>query len=1197
MISPFHASDVKSNSFTSLLTYVDLLCDFNPKGRLRVPLVPLLGRISLSDLYTKEEWNQSDTFYLIGPHGSDSITTNPTLLSALNLRTLFPADCGPVEHSLFFGPHSPFPPGTTFQYIPGGSSYSMLFFLRSILEVYIDFFTSDLVTPSMRDRFLAYQPTSQSACIAYLSSLGSSFVKVVKFYTAYPMAAFLRQEDMPPRPSQIPEVRTWLWDGDFRKFLKQITLYRNPEYAPLIWGTLQGVKRGCASVPDTFVSDSYASHFRTMAMESRNSLLQEKALDLKEILLNPDNVLPLWGDENERASELEEEIKILEDKTGIRNTRAKATLVFNILPPGSDFNGTIYRPIKMEEFDALDSPIEPSSSASYRYSSRKGGQRMDVMQEVMPPVSLPVSFPTPPSGDLELNLLDAIDVGLVNSFSELESYYRQQLSMGDVLRSVRQSHPDHQYIRDWYSGVTRSWSTDDLRYSLSSILRVFCFRLPLTYSVDDFLFASEPPFVIPRLLSQLPDGIPQLISSFLGYTVTPEEESHVVKVSSAYTEMKMRSENQEISSILSSITNGVTYDPSFGDIDVGLQKMFVTDPNSVHEIRGHLPAFFPYTSPRRYLLSLQQLQPDIPVEANVIALIEPLKVRVITTGEAAAYYLSKPLQRSFWKHLYQFPQFVLTGQPLTVEILDQLEDSTLAFCAKYSVPTLDQWVSGDYKGATDTLDILSSMASFSAGINVLSQHSQLSEQFEKLLDLNRQVLDRHTLNYPKGTLSSLTHDQIVELGGYYGENGEVKLLQGTGQLMGSPLSFPILCLINFIAYWTSMEKYLGREIPDFWELPVRINGDDILFKSNTEHYSIWKEEVKVHSFELSMGKNYIHPRFLTVNSVLYYYTRHHDGSPADFGKVPYLNVGLLLSQSKGVDRDPQRRLPFAELYRISVGDSCNVRRSHDRFIHYNIKQIKQFTNNGQFNLFIPVHLGGLGFPLLPLIRDWRVPSTDGGTVFKVSFTKFQIQFATFLSMRVEQVSLTGEIPYKYFAALVPQDLASYMRDLNTARKKIGKSEVLPPAGALSPVMYYTWKGLRPLQPLYLPSGFDLSSSTIFKDIMYVEPSSIKRTLLSYSYDTSLPLQYRLPSRSVMSEFSSFFMKGDEKGRFSLPLISSERLLSNEQRPVYVDREALHQLFSTTGLSDLMGDHGPSVFLELADLNNLPHTPIHLDYFL
>ena len=60
----------------------------------------------------------------------------------------------------------------------------------------------------------------------------------------------------------------------------------------------------------------------------------------------------------------------------------------------------------------------------------------------------------------------------------------------------------------------------------------------------------------------------------------------------------------------------------------------------------------------------------------------------------------------------------------------------------------------------------------------------------------------------------------------------------TGQLMGSPLSFPILCSINVASYRAALAEYVGRDV-EMNELPVLVNGDDICFLANDEFYALW----------------------------------------------------------------------------------------------------------------------------------------------------------------------------------------------------------------------------------------------------------------------------------------------------------------------------------------------------------------------
>lgn len=80
-----------------------------------------------------------------------------------------------------------------------------------------------------------------------------------------------------------------------------------------------------------------------------------------------------------------------------------------------------------------------------------------------------------------------------------------------------------------------------------------------------------------------------------------------------------------------------------------------------------------------------------------------------------------------------------------------------------------------------------------------------------------------------------------------------------GQLMGSYLSFPILCLLNYLIF-----KY---HVPR--NTPVRVNGDDIVFRSTEEEAHSWMEGVQKCGLVLSRGKTLTHPSVFTLNSKIF----------------------------------------------------------------------------------------------------------------------------------------------------------------------------------------------------------------------------------------------------------------------------------------------------------------------------------------
>jgi hypothetical protein len=221
-------------------------------------------------------------------------------------------------------------------------------------------------------------------------------------------------------------------------------------------------------------------------------------------------------------------------------------------------------------------------------------------------------------------------------------------------------------------------------------------------------------------------------------------------------------------------------------------------------------------------LSFPAYPPIGPLPVRIEPITEPLKVRIITAGIGDTFCL-KPLQRAMWHALGDFPQFCLThGTNRLESAIEQIHER--------SVPG-DVWISGDYSAATDSFSIEGSKALLE-GILESIDHEPTKRWAMK-------EISPHLLVYPKNS-------------------GLEPVLQESGQLMGSLLSFPLLCLLNDCTAQfsgVSPEKYL-------------INGDDILMRAQPGVYDVWKDVVQDFGLDLSPGKNYIHPKYGTVNSQL-----------------------------------------------------------------------------------------------------------------------------------------------------------------------------------------------------------------------------------------------------------------------------------------------------------------------------------------
>jgi hypothetical protein len=251
----------------------------------------------------------------------------------------------------------------------------------------------------------------------------------------------------------------------------------------------------------------------------------------------------------------------------------------------------------------------------------------------------------------------------------------------------------------------------------------------------------------------------------------------------------------------------------------------------------------------------------------------------------------------------------------------------------------------------------------------------------------------------------------------YGEDYEDLIeafTQQNGQLMGCPLSFPILCAINVAAYWCALEEHTGRRFR-LDQLPVLVNGDDICFRANDEFYKTWQKWIKKVGFTLSPGKNYISADFVTINSEGFIFQPASGKRSHRFTPVGFLNTGLLYQgkscrqeiqsgteKESGLPRRPKvgmrpenREAPFTSILNRIITESCNPRRSLLRVHKLFRDEISYHTMCGEINMHADPALGGLGIVL---------PSDC-----KTTFTSWQQRVAGFLRSRFRNLDFGKEL--------------------------------------------------------------------------------------------------------------------------------------------------------------------------------------------
>lgn len=221
----------------------------------------------------------------------------------------------------------------------------------------------------------------------------------------------------------------------------------------------------------------------------------------------------------------------------------------------------------------------------------------------------------------------------------------------------------------------------------------------------------------------------------------------------------------------------------------------------------------------------------------------PGKDRAVTIPEFKLGML-KPLHSTIYDQLSRQP-WLLRGDAKVSAFLDFVRSPGEVF------------VSGDYESATDNLN---------------------GNVQKEVLRLVLQQC-RHT---PPGILrlamKSLDQELTVDAPGCRRE-----FHMRTGQLMGSLLSFPLLCLINYIVF-----KYYVRR-----KVPLRINGDDIVARCTPGELNKWKEGVERFGLTLSEGKTIVDSTYFTLNSTMFASTESR------VSLVPFIRSVALFPMKKG----------------------------------------------------------------------------------------------------------------------------------------------------------------------------------------------------------------------------------------------------------------------------------------------------------
>jgi len=355
------------------------------------------------------------------------------------------------------------------------------------------------------------------------------------------------------------------------------------------------------------------------------------------------------------------------------------------------------------------------------------------------------------------------------------------------------------------------------------------------------------------------------------------------------------------------------------------------------------------------------------LNVGVQAIPEPGKFRIITKGCGYLYTALQPLQGQMLSCWKRHGSSSMRHADLTERVREV--DDRCKEC--------DVWVSVDYEAATDLIKQSATLLTMSSlkehplyELAIASMKNNVAE-YTLSHDAIVELLEWQ-VGHPKEKMTSQHIVQVNEKHGiksHVTRDGDVasvgwRMPIKDAQLMGHPLSFTALCIVNLAVYKVAVMRWLKDAIFNgsdreflFRERVatkmydnVIVNGDDMLFKCPRSFVPVFNRAVLDAGFKLSAGKNYVSNDFAMINSQVF---RRRLGKMV---RVGYLNQRLLTGNN----------IKTGESAATPVGVSRDLNQMFELlgnalFLPMAMKRFPAFSSKAfQPNWFAPVHLGGCG---------------------------------------------------------------------------------------------------------------------------------------------------------------------------------------------------------------------------------------------
>jgi len=393
--------------------------------------------------------------------------------------------------------------------------------------------------------------------------------------------------------------------------------------------------------------------------------------------------------------------------------------------------------------------------------------------------------------------------------------------------------------------------------------------------------------------------------------------------------------------------------------------------------------------------------------ASSVVLSEAFKARIITKGQPLTQYALAPIQKKLHSTLKKIKQFQYIGKPINDDEMIEFLENNLG--------TNQKWCSGDYKASTNYLRSWLSEVIWNEIISIWTENNIWEHHTGELLE------------------REFTTEWFSELR-YLGLGALTKYIidgqrQMNGQLMGSIISFPVLCIANAVLCGMALncdrlEHFPNRKPLRIFKMPLRINGDDCLLPLTKFGYKSWEMITAEGGLQTSVGKTYFSRDYVTLNSTLY--VRTDQGWIRTRG----VNFGILNGVTRSSNKNNEVGLDgkkvsekketvnfgrFGVLLR-QLKNSCPDylwRTVKSEFIKTHLGILREC----KLSWFLPEWAGGLGFPI---DDESEVSETDlhVATIVKKNINEFN--FPSLSSLKewnlhqlVRENLQVKEIPYDY----------------------------------------------------------------------------------------------------------------------------------------------------------------------------------------